>query len=182
MISNTWRYVAKSIGLGSGLLLIASQEMEQERQAREAQEKMMADREKRIKEEFGDSASQWEQDKNQINNLAKEASKAAKDDSAVKSNGKSKDSDATSKDTSGKDTTSKDTSGKDTTSKDTSDKDTPAKDTKTKPKAKSSEKNKDTGSAQNKPKEGGSKKATKKEKAADAGSGQGGKQNVVAVS
>ncbi|KAI5861657.1 glycosyltransferase family 62 protein [Durotheca rogersii] len=48
------------------------EEMEQERLAREAEEKARQEREKKIKEEFGDANSQWEKDKSEIQNLAKQ--------------------------------------------------------------------------------------------------------------
>lgn len=50
------------------------QEMEKERLAKEAEEKAKAEKEKKIKEEFGDSSAEWEKDKSEIQNLAKEES------------------------------------------------------------------------------------------------------------
>lgn len=49
--------------------------MEAERQAKEAEEKAKQDREKKVKEQFGDANAQWEQDKSGIQNLAEEARK-----------------------------------------------------------------------------------------------------------
>ena len=46
------------------------QEMEQERLARESEEKERAERMKKIKEQFTDPNSQWEEDKTNINNMA----------------------------------------------------------------------------------------------------------------
>ncbi|KAI0173340.1 glycosyltransferase family 62 protein [Hypoxylon sp. FL1284] len=51
------------------------EEMEAERQAKEAEEKEKQERESKIKEQFGDTNGQWEQDKSEIQNLAKEAQK-----------------------------------------------------------------------------------------------------------
>ncbi|KAK6953928.1 hypothetical protein Daesc_003890 [Daldinia eschscholtzii] len=50
-------------------------EMEAERLAKEAEEKEKQEREKKVKEQFSDTNAQWEQDKTQIQNLAKEAQK-----------------------------------------------------------------------------------------------------------
>lgn len=47
------------------------QEMEQERIARENEEKERAERAKRIKEQFADPNVQWEKDKSDIQNIAK---------------------------------------------------------------------------------------------------------------
>lgn len=61
------------------------EEMEQERQARENEEKERAERMKKIKEEFNDPNSQWEKDKNDIQNMALkdlENKKLAEDGSA----------------------------------------------------------------------------------------------------
>ncbi|KAG4221529.1 hypothetical protein PC116_g29995 [Phytophthora cactorum] len=49
--------------------------MEAERLAKEAEEKEKQEREKKVKEQFSDTNAQWEQDKTQIQNLAKEAQK-----------------------------------------------------------------------------------------------------------
>ena len=46
------------------------QEMEQERLARESEEKERAERMKKIKEQFTDPNSQWEKDKTDIQNMA----------------------------------------------------------------------------------------------------------------
>lgn len=43
--------------------------------AKEAEEKEKAEKEKKIKEQFSDTNSQWEKDKTEIQNLAKEESK-----------------------------------------------------------------------------------------------------------
>ena len=51
--------------------------MEQERLAKEAEEKAKADKEKKIKEEFVDNSAEWEKDKTEIQNLAKEESQKA---------------------------------------------------------------------------------------------------------
>jgi len=44
--------------------------MEQERLAREQEEKDKAEKAKKMKESFGDTTSQWEKDKNEIQNIA----------------------------------------------------------------------------------------------------------------
>ena len=49
------------------------QEMEQERIARESEEKERADKAKKIKEQFDDPNKQWEKDKTDLENLAREA-------------------------------------------------------------------------------------------------------------
>lgn len=54
------------------------EEMEKERVAKEAAEKDRETRAKYIKEQFGDAGSQWEKDKAEIQNLAKEAKKEGK--------------------------------------------------------------------------------------------------------
>jgi mannan polymerase II complex ANP1 subunit len=46
------------------------QEMEQERLARESEEKERAERMKKIKEQFTDPNSQWEKDKSDIQDMA----------------------------------------------------------------------------------------------------------------
>lgn len=51
-------------------VLLWSQEMEQERLAREAEEAEKAERMKRIKEQFIDPNNQWEKDKTDILNMA----------------------------------------------------------------------------------------------------------------
>lgn len=56
----------------------AQQEMEKERVAKEAAEKEREERAKYIKEQFSDAGSQWEKDKAEIQNLAKEAKDEAK--------------------------------------------------------------------------------------------------------
>ena len=43
--------------------------MDKERKAKEAEEKKRAERTKKIKEQFSDSNSQWEKDKNDVQNL-----------------------------------------------------------------------------------------------------------------
>jgi len=52
--------------------------MEKERIAKEAAEKEREQRAKYIKEQFSDAGSQWEKDKAEIQNLAKEAKDEAK--------------------------------------------------------------------------------------------------------
>jgi hypothetical protein len=52
-----------------------SQEMEQERIARENEEKERGERMKKIKEQFADPNSQWEKDKSDIQNMALEDDK-----------------------------------------------------------------------------------------------------------
>lgn len=44
--------------------------MEQERIAREQEEKENAEKQKKIKEQFGDTNGQWEKDKTEMQNLA----------------------------------------------------------------------------------------------------------------
>ncbi|KAI1763176.1 glycosyltransferase family 62 protein [Hypoxylon sp. FL1150] len=66
------------------------EEMEAERQAKEAEEQEKQDRESKIKEQFGDANSQWEQDKSEIQNLAKEAQKEQKSESQQNSESESK--------------------------------------------------------------------------------------------
>ncbi len=61
--------------------------MEQERIAREAEEKERAERMKKIKEQFTDPNSQWEKDKTDIQNIA--AQEKAKEQSAPAEDGKS---------------------------------------------------------------------------------------------
>ncbi|KAF3066533.1 Mannan polymerase II complex ANP1 subunit [Daldinia childiae] len=57
------------------------EEMETERQAKEAEEKEKQEREKKVKEQFSDTNAQWEQDKSEIQNLAKEAQKERESES-----------------------------------------------------------------------------------------------------
>jgi mannan polymerase II complex ANP1 subunit len=45
--------------------------MEQERIARESEEKVRAEKAKKIKEQFDDPNKQWEKDKTELENLAK---------------------------------------------------------------------------------------------------------------
>ncbi|KAI1633132.1 mannan polymerase II complex ANP1 subunit [Biscogniauxia mediterranea] len=66
------------------------EEMEQERLAKEAFEKEAEERAKKIKDEFDDTNSQWEKDKSEIQNLAKEASKEQKSSSKKESKADSK--------------------------------------------------------------------------------------------
>ncbi|KAI1252819.1 Mannan polymerase II complex anp1 subunit [Eutypa lata] len=68
-------------------------EMEQERLAKEAEERQRTEREKKIKDAFDDTNSQWAKDKSEMQNIAKEANKVAPD---------SKISNADSKDASSK--------------------------------------------------------------------------------
>ena len=69
------------------------QEMEQERLARENEEKERAERMKKIKEQYKDPNSQWEKDKTDIQNMAmQEKTKdqvAAEEDSQASSLGNS---------------------------------------------------------------------------------------------
>lgn len=67
--------------------------MEQERLAKEAEERQRTEREKKIKDAFDDTNSQWAKDKSEMQNIAKEANKVAPD---------SKISNADSKDASSK--------------------------------------------------------------------------------
>lgn len=65
--------------------------MEQERIARENEEKERAERMKKIKEQFTDPNSQWEKDKSDIQNIAmsekaKEQAESADDSKAQGSN------------------------------------------------------------------------------------------------
>lgn len=53
------------------------QEMEQERLAREKDEKEKADKAKKIKEQFGETNTQWEKDKSDMQNLATQEKKTA---------------------------------------------------------------------------------------------------------
>ena len=46
--------------------------MEKERLAREKEEQDKAERAKKLKEEFGDANNQWEKDKTEMENLAKQ--------------------------------------------------------------------------------------------------------------
>lgn len=46
--------------------------MEKERLAREKEEQEKAERARKLKEEFGDPNNQWEQDKTNMQNLAKQ--------------------------------------------------------------------------------------------------------------
>ncbi|KAI0012219.1 mannan polymerase II complex ANP1 subunit [Xylariaceae sp. FL0662B] len=52
------------------------EEMEQERLAKENEEKTKAEMEKKLKEQFSDTNSQWEKDKSEMQNLAKEVQEA----------------------------------------------------------------------------------------------------------
>jgi mannan polymerase II complex ANP1 subunit len=65
------------------------QEMEQERLARESEEKERAERMKKIKEQFTDPNSQWEKDKSDIQDMAEKAKEqvAAGEDSKPPSPG-----------------------------------------------------------------------------------------------
>lgn len=58
--------------------------MEQERLAKEAEEKQKAEREKKIKDAFDDTNTQWQKDKSEIQNLAKQAKEASTDDAPEK--------------------------------------------------------------------------------------------------
>ena len=53
--------------------------MEQERIAKEAEEQEKAEREKKIKDAFDDTNTQWAKDKSEMQNIAKEANKNARD-------------------------------------------------------------------------------------------------------
>lgn len=68
--------------------------MEQERLAKEAEEREKAEREKKIKDAFDDPNSQWAKDKSQMQNIAKEANKVAQDSKVTNADSK----DASSKD------------------------------------------------------------------------------------
>lgn len=57
--------------------------MEQERIAREAEEKDKAEKAKKIKEQFGDQNNQWEKDKMEMQNLALQEKKPAVGDTAA---------------------------------------------------------------------------------------------------
>ena len=57
--------------------------MEQERIAREKEEKEKAMKEQKMKESFGDATGQWEKDKNEIQNLAMQENKKAEDQPAA---------------------------------------------------------------------------------------------------
>ncbi|KAI1435363.1 mannan polymerase 2 complex anp1 subunit [Xylaria sp. CBS 124048] len=69
------------------------EEMEQERLAKEAEELEKAENERQIKEQFSDANSQWEQDKSQLQNLAKQASADQPSDSRKTKNGRSESED-----------------------------------------------------------------------------------------
>lgn len=73
------------------------EEMEQERLAKEAEEKARAEREKKIKDAFDDTNTQWEQDKSEMQKIAKEAKKEAKESTEKSNSGSSRDSKADSK-------------------------------------------------------------------------------------
>ena len=47
--------------------------MEKERLAKEAEEQEKVEKEKKIKEQFSDTNSQWEKDKSEIQKIAKQA-------------------------------------------------------------------------------------------------------------
>ncbi len=55
------------------------QEMEQERLAKEAEEQEKAEREKKIKDTFDDTNTQWAKDKSEMQNIAKDTNKEAQD-------------------------------------------------------------------------------------------------------
>lgn len=57
--------------------------MEQERIAREKEEKEKAMKEQKMKESFGDATGQWEKDKNEIQNLAMQENKKAEEQPAA---------------------------------------------------------------------------------------------------
>lgn len=59
-----------SLPLRCYFILLSPQEMEQERLAREGEEKEKAERMKKIKEQFVDPNNQWEKDKTDIQNMA----------------------------------------------------------------------------------------------------------------
>lgn len=63
--------------------------MEKERVAKEAAEKDREARAKYIKEQFGDAGGQWEKDKAEIQNLAKEAKNDGKPAAKEAANGAS---------------------------------------------------------------------------------------------
>lgn len=65
--------------------------MEQERLAREAEEKAKAEREKKIKDAFDSTNSQWEKDKSEMQNVAKEANKQKEAQGSKESKAESKD-------------------------------------------------------------------------------------------
>ncbi|RYO79530.1 hypothetical protein DL766_000283 [Monosporascus sp. MC13-8B] len=73
------------------------EEMEQERLAKEAEEKARAEREKKIKDAFDNTNTQWEQDKSEMQNIAKEANKEAKEPTEKSNSESSKDSKPDSK-------------------------------------------------------------------------------------
>lgn len=65
--------------------------MEKERLAKEAEEREKAEKENKIKEQFGDANSQWEKDKSDLQNMAQQASAEQKLPSRKNSKPKSED-------------------------------------------------------------------------------------------
>lgn len=59
------------------------EQMERDRLAREAEEKEKAERAKKMKESFGDTTSQWEKDKNELQNLALQEKKKKEEAAAA---------------------------------------------------------------------------------------------------
>ncbi|TGJ85965.1 hypothetical protein E0Z10_g2813 [Xylaria hypoxylon] len=70
------------------------EEMEQERLAKEAEEQEKAETEKKIKEHFSDPNNQWEKDKSELQNIAKQASADQKQGSKKNSKPKGEDTDS----------------------------------------------------------------------------------------
>lgn len=62
--------------------------MEQERLAKEAEEREKAEREKKIKDAFDDTNTQWAKDKSEMQDIAKEANKGAQDSKAPNADSK----------------------------------------------------------------------------------------------
>lgn len=94
--------------------------MERERQTREQEEKIKAEKAKKMKETFGETTSQWEKDKNEMQNIAftEEKKTGAVKDTDEKASGKPP-------------------AGEETTSKDVQDKGSPDSDSKAKSEASS---------------------------------------------
>jgi mannan polymerase II complex ANP1 subunit len=77
MTFDIWRYVLPFFhDIRSAEALISVKEMEQERIARENEEKEKAERMKKIKDQFVDPNTQWEKDKSDIQKMAEKAKEA----------------------------------------------------------------------------------------------------------
>jgi mannan polymerase II complex ANP1 subunit len=70
MTSSIWRYVPRCDRSRAMMRANVKQQMEQEKLARETEEKDKAEKARKMKESFGDTMSQWEKDKTAIQDMA----------------------------------------------------------------------------------------------------------------